>query len=156
MINIGTRINNYIVTAIANGYALAMNNTAPEPFVVWNIDADGCGVHTGRYFNDSMEAEWEFCGLAFEWFQDNVIINYEEDITVDLDIDAARVTVLEEHLSEAHTALAKAMDLIEELFAEHERLCPKEDRITDEPIEKVAKEFAEDADPTLRASRSGM
>jgi len=147
MIRIGTRINSYIVTAIANGYVLAASSTAPDPFVVWSVDADGIGVNTSRYFTDRMEAEWEFCGLAFEWFQDNVNINYVDE-EYERDSTEARAAALEENLSAAHRSLAAAMELVEDLFLEHERLCPKEDRVTDESIDKVAREFAEDFEKT--------
>ena len=40
------------------------------------------GVHTGRYFSNQMDAEWEFASLAFSWFQDNVSINFTAE-TVD-------------------------------------------------------------------------
>lgn len=152
MINIGTRINGYIIIAAANGYVLAANSAAPSRFVVWTVDDDGHGVHTGRYFNDRMDAEWEFCGLAFEWFQDNVLISYEEDAEFEARAENAHVSALEESLSAAHRSLAAAIDLVEELFAEHERLCPKEDRVTDEPIDKVAREFAEDFENMVNAS----
>ncbi|MBQ8171799.1 MAG: hypothetical protein IJZ95_07430 [Oscillospiraceae bacterium] len=152
MINIGTRINGYMIIAAANGYVLGINTAAPDPFVVWTVDNDGNGVHTGRYFNDSMDAEWEFCSLAFEWFQDNVLISDEEDEEYKRSSAEARVAALEENLSAAHRSLAAAMDLVEEMFKERDRLCPKEDRVTDEPVDKVVWEFAEDFQNMINAS----
>ena len=143
MINIGTRIGDYVIIAIANGYALAANSIATSDFVVWKVERERIGVCEERRFNNLMDAEWEFCSLAFEWFQDNVLISDEEDEEYKRSSAEARVEVLEENLSAAHRSLAAAMDLVEELILEHERLCPKEDRVTDEPIEKVAREFAE-------------
>lgn len=149
MINIGTRIHNYIVIAAANGYVLAANSMAADRFVVWSVDKDGHGVNTGRYFDDRMEAEWEFCGLAFEWFQDNVNINFTEDEENDIRADEACVSALEDSLMAAHRALDAALELVEEMAEEHIRLCPEQDRITDTPIDKVAREFAEDAIKSL-------
>ena len=143
MINIGTRIEDYVIIAIANGYALAANSIATSDFVVWKVERERIGVCEERRFNNLMDAEWEFCSLAFEWFQDNVLISDEEDEEYKRSSAEARVEVLEENLSAAHRSLAAAMELVEEMFAEHDRLCPKEDRVTDEPIEKVAREFAE-------------
>ena len=79
MINIGTEIGGYKVIAMANGYALAVSETAPNPFVVWTIDRDGEGVCIGHYFNERDEAEWDFCARTFEWFEDNVNIHMIED-----------------------------------------------------------------------------
>ena len=79
MINIGTEIGGYKVTAAANGFALAESKTAPNPFVVWTVDDDGEGVCVGHYFNEREEAEWDFCARAFEWFEDNVNILMIED-----------------------------------------------------------------------------
>lgn len=82
MINIGTEIGGYKVTAAANGFALAVSETAPNPFVVWTVDDDGEGVCVGHYFNEREEAEWDFCTRAFEWFEDNVNITITEDYHV--------------------------------------------------------------------------
>ena len=141
MINIGSLISNYVVVAVAGSYVLAANGAAPSPYAVWTLDSDGDGVHNGRYFTDRMDAEWEFCSLAFEWFQDNVLVCDEES---ECRSAKARAKVLEDCLSAAHRSLAAAIDLVDALVLEHEQLCHQDDRITDEPIEKVAREFAED------------
>lgn len=144
MINIGSLISNYVVVAVAGSYVLAANGAAPSPYAVWTLDSDGDGVHNGRYFTDRMDAEWEFCSLAFEWFQDNVIISDEEDEEYKRSSAEARVEAIEENLSAAHRSLTAAMDLVEDMFKEWDRLCPKEDRVTDEPVDKVVREFVED------------
>lgn len=53
-----------------------------DSWVVWTINNNQKGVHTGRYFSNQMDAEWEFASLAFSWFQDNVSINFTAE-TVD-------------------------------------------------------------------------
>ena len=52
---------------------------SPEPFTVWRLDQDGNGVHSGKYYLNKQDAEWEFCSLAFDWFQDNVAINFIDE-----------------------------------------------------------------------------
>ncbi len=76
---VGIIIQGYEINALANGYVLAKSPTAPNPYVVWQIDDDGAGVCCGHYFNDREEAEWDFCARAFEWFEDNVNIHMIED-----------------------------------------------------------------------------
>lgn len=81
MIEIGQVIANREVYSIhENSYCIAKSVVpSPEPFTVWNIDVDGEGVHTGRYFKEKMDAEWCYAGLCFPWFEDNVHINMIED-----------------------------------------------------------------------------
>ena len=84
MIQIGTVIQGYKVYGICDKYCIARNispRTAGS-WVVWTIDNNQKGVHTGRYFSNQMDAEWEFASLAFQWFQDNVSINFTAE-TVD-------------------------------------------------------------------------
>ena len=78
MVQIGKVISGYKIYGIYGGYCIA-RNVAPrtaDSWVVWTIDYDKTGVHTGRYFSDKTDAEWEFASLAFPWFQDNVNINF--------------------------------------------------------------------------------
>lgn len=78
MVQIGTVIQGYKVYGICNKYCIARNISprTADSWVVWTIDNDKKGVHTGRYFSNQMDAEWEFLSLAFPWFQDNVNINF--------------------------------------------------------------------------------
>ena len=57
MIEIGQVIANREVYSIhENSYCIAKAIIpSPEPFTVWNIDVDGSGVHTGRYFKEQMD-----------------------------------------------------------------------------------------------------
>lgn len=75
----GDMIYGYTVLAIANGIVMAHSDTAPDPYVVWHLDADGCGVWGGKYQPNKEDAEWDFCAKAFAWFEDNVNINMIED-----------------------------------------------------------------------------
>lgn len=79
MIVIGTVIEGYKIYGMCGRYCIAVSTTAPSPYAVWNISDDWSDVYNGRYFNDQMDAEWEFASLCFPWFQDNVNINYIED-----------------------------------------------------------------------------
>ncbi len=81
MIQIGTVISGFKIYGICGEHCIAESipHREIEPFVVWTIDSDGNGVHTGRYFSDRMDAEWEFASLAFPWFQDNVNINFKAE-----------------------------------------------------------------------------
>lgn len=79
MINIGTQIGSYVITAIVNGVVMAESKTAPEPFAVWRMDCDGNGVNSGRYSAEREDAEWEFAHMAFPWFADNAPVNMIED-----------------------------------------------------------------------------
>ena len=120
MINIGTEIGGYKVTAAANGFALAESKTAPNPFVVWTVDDDGEGVCVGHYFNEREEAEWDFCARAFEWFEDNVNITITEDITVSEDTELLKGCL--EGIKEAREAVAKAAEMVGEMRGELDRL----------------------------------
>ena len=76
MIKIGHIIANRKILAMTDKFVLAeCTEESPEPFTVWRIDPDGNGVHSGKYFLGKQDAEWEFCSLVFDWFQDNVAIN---------------------------------------------------------------------------------
>ena len=115
MINIGTEIGGYKVVAMANGYALAESQTAPNPFVVWTVDKDGEGVCIGHYFNDRGEAEWDFCARAFEWFEDNVNITMIED-------GAEEQVKILDGIKSAREAVAKAAQMVEEMCDELDKL----------------------------------
>ena len=81
MIKVGQIIGNReVLSVFENKYCLAKcTEYSPEPYVVWNVDADGEGVHTGRYYVERDDAQWCYAGLCFPWFQDNVHINMIED-----------------------------------------------------------------------------
>ena len=64
-VHIGMKIQDYEVFGIFNGYCIAFSRKAPDPYVVWKIDADQCGVHNGRYSGTKTEAVREFAERAF-------------------------------------------------------------------------------------------
>jgi len=76
-VDVGTVIQNRKIYAMNDNYCIAESITDYEEYVVWNIDHDRCGVNSGRYFKDKMDAELEFASLCFEWIQDNLIIDFE-------------------------------------------------------------------------------
>ena len=78
MVQIGTVISGFKVYGICGRHCIAkhISQRTANSFVLWTIDYDGNGVHTGRYFTERIDAEWEFASLAFPWFQDNVNINF--------------------------------------------------------------------------------
>ena len=119
MINIGTEIGGYKVIAMANGYALAESQTAPNPFVVWTVDKDGEGVCIGHYFNERDEAEWDFCASTFEWFEDNVNIHMIEDEADEQNIDLHECY---KDIQAAREAVAKAAQIVEEMCDELDKL----------------------------------
>ncbi|HNX63658.1 MAG TPA: hypothetical protein PKI60_00525 [Oscillospiraceae bacterium] len=80
MIKIGSIVSNRVILAMTHKFVLAQCiEESPEPFTVWRLYDDMSGVHSGSYFKDKMDAEWEFCSLAFPWFQDNVNIQDDEE-----------------------------------------------------------------------------
>jgi len=90
-VTIGTVIGGYRIYGICGEYCIA-ENIAPrtaDSFVVWTIDNDKNGVHTGRYYGDKMDAEWEFASSCFPWFQDNVNINITEDECTETNVETA-------------------------------------------------------------------
>lgn len=115
MITIGTEIGGYKVTAMANGFALAVSETAPNPFVVWTLDDDGEGVCVGHYFNEREDAEWDFCARAFEWFEDNVNITMIED-------EAEKQTNILDGIKSAREAVARAAQMVDEMCGELDRI----------------------------------
>ena len=119
MINIGTEIGGYKVTAAANGFALAVSETAPNPFVVWTVDRDGNGVCVGHYFNEREEAEWDFCARAFDWFEDNMNIHMIEDEAEEQNIDLHDCY---KDIQAAREAVAKAAQMVEEMCDELDKL----------------------------------
>ena len=84
MIQIGTGNERKKVYGICYKYCNTRNISprTADSWVVWTINNNQKGVHTGRYFSNQMDAEWEFASLAFSWFQDNVSINFTAE-TVD-------------------------------------------------------------------------
>lgn len=64
-IHIGSMIQGYEVFGIYGGYCIAKNRNAPEPYVVWKIDNDKCGVHSGSYRLLKEDAEQAFIRKAF-------------------------------------------------------------------------------------------
>lgn len=63
-IHVGATIQNYAVFGVWNDCCIAENLNAPEPYVVWNIDRDGFGVNTGRYFTSIDDAQKCFAEIA--------------------------------------------------------------------------------------------
>ncbi len=120
MINIGTEIGGYRVTAMANGYALAVSEIAPNPFVVWTLDDDGEGVCEGHYFNEREDAEWDFYARAFEWFEDNVNITFTEVTAAPEENEPLHEYL--DGIKEAREAVARAAQMVEEMCDELDRL----------------------------------
>lgn len=58
MLKVGSVVKGYIIKAIANRTVLAYSSspTCPEKYVVWDLDYDGEGVNTGRYFTTIVDA----------------------------------------------------------------------------------------------------
>lgn len=65
LVHIGSVYNGYRVFGIYNGYCIATNKKAPEPYVVWKIDDDECGVWGGSYCKTREEANQLFAKCAF-------------------------------------------------------------------------------------------
>lgn len=126
MIRNGDMIYGYVVLAVANGIALAHSQTAPDPYVVWRIDADGNGVSFGKYTQNHEDAEWDFCAKAFPWFEDNAPINMIEDNAAEridsfnyhLNEAKERVETCRNVLDEAQQAIDRAAALVEEMVVE--------------------------------------
>jgi len=64
-VHIGQKIDGYEVFGMFNGCCIAFNKKAPDPYVVWTIDDDKCGVHNGRYRSTKEEAVSVFAEYAF-------------------------------------------------------------------------------------------
>lgn len=64
-VRIGTVIQGYKVTGIWNGFCIAESQTAPSPYVVWQICGENC-VENGRYFVSGSRARAAFSELAME------------------------------------------------------------------------------------------
>lgn len=120
MIRNGDVIKGYTVLAVANGIVLAESKTAPDPYVVWRIDADCHGVYSGSYMKNREDAEWDFCVKAFPWFEDNAPVNMIEDA------EEERIAEFKDYLSAAEKAIRAAADSVEAMVAEHGRLERKE------------------------------
>lgn len=116
MIRNGDVIQGYTILATANGMALAHSETAPDPYVVWFIDEDGCGVRSGRYQQTKEDAEWDFCCKAFPWFEDNAPVNMIEDEA------AERIEEFKQCIEDARTALFRAAILVDGMVLEHSKL----------------------------------
>lgn len=112
---LGDSVQGYEIIAKANGYVMAHSSTAPSPYVVWKLDADGNGVSWGHYFADREEAEWDFCARAFEWFEDNMYIHVIED-------NPPIEQNLVDGLRAIRSDMARATQLVGELCAEVEKL----------------------------------
>lgn len=71
-VTIETVIANRKIYALTEKYCIAeCIIESPEPYVVWHIDEDRKGVWGGQYFEDRLDAEWEFCLEAFkDFFED--------------------------------------------------------------------------------------
>ncbi len=145
MIRNGDIIEGYTILATANGMALAHSETAPDHYVVWLIDEDGCGVRNGRYQQTKEDAEWDFCCKAFPWFEDNAPINVIEDRAAEridsfnwhLDEAKERVESCRSVLDEIQQAIDNAAALVENMVAEHEKLVSKKEAPQEESTEPV-------------------
>ena len=122
-------IEGYTILATANGMALAHSKTAPDPYVVWFIDEDGCGVRNGRYQQTKEDAEWDFCCKAFPWFEDNAPVNMIEDEA------EKRIQDFNDFLDEAKNAVEMAKALVEDMVLEHGRLQGKKEAPQEESAE---------------------
>ena len=125
MINIGRSIHGYTVRAMAYGFVLgcAVTPLTPAPYVVYRLTDDCCGVRSGEYFENLTDAEWEFCGRAFGWFEDNAPVNVIEDEVID-------------HIRAARESIAKATAIVDELIAmfSEEKAAPQEEIAEQEPL----------------------
>lgn len=130
MIRNGDVIQGYTILATANGMALAHSKTAPDPYVVWFIDEDGCGVRNGRYQQTKEDAEWDFCCKAFPWFEDNAPVNMIEDEA------AERIEEFQMYLGKARSAIDSAATLVEDMVLEHGRLQGKKEAPQSQPTER--------------------
>lgn len=93
---INQRISGYkVVCDFNNERVLAYSRTAPQQWVVWNVDRDG-GMYWGKYFGDAVEAKKAFLNavletrstaaeilsikhLRTEMLEGYVTLNYKED-----------------------------------------------------------------------------
>lgn len=136
MINIGSSIHGYTVQGLANGVVLgyAFAALAPAPYVVYRLTDDCCGVRSGEYFDNLTDAEWEFCGRAFGWFEDNAPVNMIEDEVID-------------HIRAARESIAKATAIVDELIAMlgEEKAAPQEEIAEQDNIKKMLN-YLEDFD----------
>lgn len=130
MIRNGDVIQDYTILATANGMALAHSETAPDPYVVWFIDEDGCGVRNGKYQQTREDAEWDFCCKAFPWFEDNAPVNMIEDKAQE------RIDGFKRCLEHAKAAIDSAAALVEDMVAEHEKLVSKKEAPQEESAEQ--------------------
>ena len=129
MIRNGDVIHGYTILSTANGMALAHSETAPDPYVVWFIDEDGCGVRNGRYQQTKEDAEWDFCCKAFPWFEDNAPVNMIEDEA------AERIEEFKQCIEDARTALFHAAILVDDMVLEHSKLQGKKEAPQEESTE---------------------
>lgn len=129
MIKNGDIIKGYTVMTVANGIALAHSTTAPDPYVVWRIDNDGSGVHSGTYTKSKEDAEWDFCCKAFPWFEDNAPVNMIDDVAEE------RITEFKDCLNKARTAIDMAALLVEDMVAERYKLVGKKEAPPEESTE---------------------
>lgn len=73
-IHIGSIIQNYTVISIYKNERCLAENKISGSYVVWNIDADRCGVNSGYYCEDIEKAERKYFSRCFKWLD-----NSEED-----------------------------------------------------------------------------
>ena len=136
MINIGSSIHDYTVQGLANGVVLAHTHSvrAPGLYAVYQLTDDSCGAYNGVYFESRMDAEWEFCGRAFGWFEDNAPVDIIEDEVTD-------------HIRAAQESIAKATAIVDELIAmfSEEKAAPQEEIAEQDKIEKMLN-YLEDFD----------
>ncbi len=80
-VHIGMKIQDYEVFGIFNGYCIAFNRKAPDPYVVWTIDSNKCGVRNGRYFGAKAEAVSKFAECAFGIVSDKAHEEAEHNVS---------------------------------------------------------------------------
>lgn len=135
MIKNGCIINGYVVLAIANGITLAYSETAPDPYVVWRITADGSGVWSGYYTNTREDAERNFASKAFEWFEDNTAERIDS-FNWHFDEASERIETCRNILDEIQQEIDNAAALVEDMVAEHEKLVGEKNA----PQEEIAEQ----------------
>ena len=62
MLTIGSTVNGYRIEMMLGRTVFAVNShvECPEPYAVWDLDYDGCGVNNGRYYGDRFRALAQF------------------------------------------------------------------------------------------------
>ena len=70
-VRVGGYIQSYQIIGMYGNYCIGHSRTAPDPYVVWTIDADRYGVHNGRYRLTKEEAVQKFLELGIDIKQES-------------------------------------------------------------------------------------